>query len=232
MTFFAQYVDDAHRCALMRIRCASADASAWPTLVNIDNQIIIILVLTIMLTKWWWQRWWQWWWRWRRPGRVDGWTADRGLMDPSTIDSVRCLHLYNAIYIVLHCIMWQWDIFMFFILCIYTFYIHHILCCLHLYSAWITLYYVTYMNIEHCQGGTKRWNVGATFDEDLHFGRKYWPPTYTVLLRNHACSAAWVSKTQKSHRFWVWGQTKSVWGPRLKGDDCVHEKVVMNRKGK
>ena len=32
--FFAQYADDAHRCALMRIRCASADASAWPTLVS------------------------------------------------------------------------------------------------------------------------------------------------------------------------------------------------------
>ena len=32
MSFFAQYADDAHRCALMRIRCASADASAWPTL--------------------------------------------------------------------------------------------------------------------------------------------------------------------------------------------------------
>ena len=34
MSFFAQYADDAHRCALMRIRCASADASAWPTLVR------------------------------------------------------------------------------------------------------------------------------------------------------------------------------------------------------
>ena len=34
MSFFAQYADDAHRCALMRIRCASADASAWPTLVH------------------------------------------------------------------------------------------------------------------------------------------------------------------------------------------------------
>ena len=33
MSFFAQYADDAHRCALMRIRCASADASAWPTLI-------------------------------------------------------------------------------------------------------------------------------------------------------------------------------------------------------
>jgi len=34
MSFFAQYADDAHRCALMRIRCASADASAWPTLLD------------------------------------------------------------------------------------------------------------------------------------------------------------------------------------------------------
>ena len=37
MSFFAQYADDAHRCALMRIRCASADASAWPTLVPIGS---------------------------------------------------------------------------------------------------------------------------------------------------------------------------------------------------
>ena len=35
--FFAQYADDAHRCALMRIRCASADASAWPTLTPTDQ---------------------------------------------------------------------------------------------------------------------------------------------------------------------------------------------------
>ena len=45
MSFFALYADDAHRCALMRIRCASADASAWPTLIPTISNIPTISLL-------------------------------------------------------------------------------------------------------------------------------------------------------------------------------------------
>ena len=48
--FFAQYADDAHRCALMRIRCASADASAWPTLINTLQTTFKIIFFS--LKKW------------------------------------------------------------------------------------------------------------------------------------------------------------------------------------
>ena len=37
------------------------------------------------------------------------------------------------------------------------------------------------------QGGTKRCSAVATLHENLNFGRKSWPPTYAVLLRNCLC---------------------------------------------